>query len=179
MMRRGRGAGSRRVNAAHPPRRRLGADPYAQQSLTARLGSARGDGVAAERRRAVPPKPRAEAGPSLTYEEGEQMGREARVMRYKEKRKNRKFDKTIRYASRKAYAESRPRVKGRFVKREEMGGAGGGGSDAPPPPYSYDARHSLGGEMDLLNAPGMGMGALLDPPLLWLEEQRTHERGFA
>ncbi|CAI5992528.1 unnamed protein product, partial [Closterium sp. NIES-64] len=39
------------------------------------------------------------------------MAREARVMRYREKRKNRKFEKTIRYASRKAYAESRPRVK--------------------------------------------------------------------
>ncbi|KAF3575917.1 hypothetical protein DY000_02034373 [Brassica cretica] len=38
--------------------------------------------------------------------------REARVLRYKEKRKNRKFEKTIRYASRKAYAEVRPRIKG-------------------------------------------------------------------
>merc|ERR1712094_133973 len=28
----------------------------------------------------------------------------------------RRFDKTIRYASRKAYAEIRPRIKGRFVK---------------------------------------------------------------
>lgn len=45
--------------------------------------------------------------------------REARVLRYREKRKNRKFEKTIRYASRKAYAETRPRVKGRFVKRTE------------------------------------------------------------
>lgn len=47
------------------------------------------------------------------------MDREARVMRYREKRKNRKFEKTIRYASRKAYAETRPRIKGRFVKRTE------------------------------------------------------------
>ena len=46
--------------------------------------------------------------------------REARVMRYKEKRKNRKFEKTIRYASRKAYAEKRPRIKGRFAKRAEV-----------------------------------------------------------
>ncbi|KAK9931895.1 hypothetical protein M0R45_019151 [Rubus argutus] len=45
--------------------------------------------------------------------------REARVMRYREKRKNRKFQKTIRYASRKAYAETRPRIKGRFAKRTE------------------------------------------------------------
>lgn len=48
------------------------------------------------------------------------MDREARVLRYREKRKNRKFEKTIRYASRKAYAETRPRIKGRFAKRTEM-----------------------------------------------------------
>ncbi|XP_073014789.1 zinc finger protein CONSTANS-LIKE 3-like [Primulina eburnea] len=47
------------------------------------------------------------------------MDREARVLRYKEKKKNRKFEKTIRYASRKAYAEIRPRIKGRFVKRTD------------------------------------------------------------
>nr|CAI64585.1 CONSTANS-like 3 [Physcomitrium patens] len=45
--------------------------------------------------------------------------REARVMRCKEKRQKRKFEKTIRYASRKAYAESRPRIKGRFTKRTD------------------------------------------------------------
>lgn len=48
-----------------------------------------------------------------------QLDREARVLRYKEKRKNRKFEKTIRYASRKAYAETRPRIKGRFAKRND------------------------------------------------------------
>lgn len=42
------------------------------------------------------------------------LAREARVMRYREKKKTRKFEKTIRYASRKAYAESRPRVKVSF-----------------------------------------------------------------
>ncbi|KAJ6915340.1 zinc finger proteinNSTANS-LIKE 4-like [Populus alba x Populus x berolinensis] len=47
--------------------------------------------------------------------------REARVLRYREKRKNRKFEKTIRYASRKAYAETRPRIKGRFAKRTDSG----------------------------------------------------------
>ncbi|KAJ7520063.1 hypothetical protein O6H91_20G065500 [Diphasiastrum complanatum] len=47
----------------------------------------------------------------------EPIAREARVLRYKEKRKSRKFEKTIRYASRKAYAEIRPRIKGRFAKR--------------------------------------------------------------
>ncbi|URD87260.1 Zinc finger protein CONSTANS-LIKE [Musa troglodytarum] len=49
-----------------------------------------------------------------------QMDREARVMRYREKRKNRRFEKTIRYASRKAYAETRPRIKGRFAKRANI-----------------------------------------------------------
>ncbi|XP_038979418.1 zinc finger protein CONSTANS-LIKE 4-like [Phoenix dactylifera] len=48
-----------------------------------------------------------------------QLDREARV-RYREKRKNRRFEKTIRYASRKAYAETRPRIKGRFAKRTEI-----------------------------------------------------------
>lgn len=48
------------------------------------------------------------------------MDREARVMRYKEKRKSRRFEKTIRYASRKAYAETRPRIKGRFAKRTDQ-----------------------------------------------------------
>lgn len=38
------------------------------------------------------------------------------VMRYKEKKKTRKFEKTVRYASRKARADVRKRVKGRFVK---------------------------------------------------------------
>ncbi|KAL2502164.1 Zinc finger protein CONSTANS-LIKE 5 [Forsythia ovata] len=61
-------------------------------------------------------------GVDLSGNQGSQivgMNREARVLRYREKRKNRKFEKTIRYASRKAYAETRPRIKGRFAKRTE------------------------------------------------------------
>lgn len=46
--------------------------------------------------------------------------RKARVQRYMEKKKTRKFEKTIRYASRKAYAETRPRIKGRFAKRTNV-----------------------------------------------------------
>ncbi|KAF5746188.1 B-box type zinc finger protein with CCT domain isoform 1 [Tripterygium wilfordii] len=41
------------------------------------------------------------------------------VMRYKEKKKSRKFEKTVRYVSRKARADVRKRVKGRFVKAGE------------------------------------------------------------
>ena len=51
------------------------------------------------------------------------MQREAKVMmKYKEKRR-RCYEKQIRYASRKAYAEKRPRVKGRFAKVPEMTGS--------------------------------------------------------
>lgn len=40
--------------------------------------------------------------------------------RYREKRKRRTFEKTIRYESRKAYAEVRPRIKGRFATKDEV-----------------------------------------------------------
>ncbi|PSR87532.1 Zinc finger protein like [Actinidia chinensis var. chinensis] len=43
--------------------------------------------------------------------------REASVLRYKEKRQSRLFSKRIRYEVRKINAEKRPRMKGRFVKR--------------------------------------------------------------
>lgn len=48
-----------------------------------------------------------------------ELTRAERVARYKEKRARRNFSKTIRYQSRKAYAEIRPRIKGRFVSPEE------------------------------------------------------------
>lgn len=51
---------------------------------------------------------------------GESLSRAERVARYRLKRKSRVFGKTIRYASRKAYAEVRPRIKGRFAKKEEL-----------------------------------------------------------
>ncbi|XP_052205056.1 zinc finger protein CONSTANS-LIKE 14-like [Diospyros lotus] len=41
------------------------------------------------------------------------------MMRYKEKKKTRRYDKYIRYESRKARADTRKRVKGRFVKATE------------------------------------------------------------
>nr|AGW52155.1 COL [Populus tomentosa] len=41
------------------------------------------------------------------------------MQRYKEKKKNRRYDKHIRYESRKARADTRKRVKGRFVKTTE------------------------------------------------------------
>ncbi|OWM89807.1 hypothetical protein CDL15_Pgr024555 [Punica granatum] len=41
------------------------------------------------------------------------------MLRYKEKKKTRRYDKHIRYESRKARADTRKRVKGRFVKSTE------------------------------------------------------------
>lgn len=70
-----------------------------------------------------PPKGTIElfSGPSLQMpHQFIPMDREARVLRYREKKKTRKFEKTIRYASRKAYAETRPRIKGRFAKRTDV-----------------------------------------------------------
>ena len=48
--------------------------------------------------------------------------REARVSRYREKRRRRLFSKKIRYEVRKLNAEKRPRMKGRFVKRTSFVG---------------------------------------------------------
>ncbi|CAD6264380.1 unnamed protein product [Miscanthus lutarioriparius] len=45
--------------------------------------------------------------------------REVKLMRYKEKRMRRCYVKQIRYASRKTYAQVRPRVRGRFAKVTE------------------------------------------------------------
>ncbi|KAA3470483.1 zinc finger protein CONSTANS-LIKE 16-like [Gossypium australe] len=50
--------------------------------------------------------------------------REARVSRYREKRRTRLFSKKIRYEVRKLNAEKRPRMKGRFVKRTSFVGLG-------------------------------------------------------
>ena len=45
--------------------------------------------------------------------------REEAVWRYREKKKRRCFEKTIRYDCRKRLAINRPRVRGRFVKRQD------------------------------------------------------------
>lgn len=46
--------------------------------------------------------------------------RQEKLDRFREKKRNRHFKKTIRYASRKAYAEVRPRIKGRFARKDEV-----------------------------------------------------------
>ncbi len=46
--------------------------------------------------------------------------RQEKLQRFREKKRKRHFKKTIRYASRKAYAEVRPRIKGRFARKDEV-----------------------------------------------------------
>ncbi|KAK3123957.1 hypothetical protein QOZ80_8AG0638560 [Eleusine coracana subsp. coracana] len=53
--------------------------------------------------------------------------RDNAMQRYREKRKNRRYDKHIRYESRKLRADTRKRVKGRFVKSTEALDVGYGG----------------------------------------------------
>ncbi|XP_010255274.1 PREDICTED: uncharacterized protein LOC104596005 [Nelumbo nucifera] len=47
--------------------------------------------------------------------------RKQRILRYRSKRTQRNFNKTIKYACRKTLADSRPRVRGRFARNDETG----------------------------------------------------------
>lgn len=55
------------------------------------------------------------------------LNRDHALLRYKEKRKNRRYDKHIRYQSRKVRADTRKRVKGRFVKATDAPDFSNGG----------------------------------------------------
>lgn len=56
--------------------------------------------------------------PKVVHRELNSQERETAVSRYKEKKKTRRYEKHIRYESRKARAESRTRIKGRFAKMD-------------------------------------------------------------
>ncbi|XVF21895.1 hypothetical protein REPUB_Repub12eG0128600 [Reevesia pubescens] len=56
--------------------------------------------------------------PKVAFHELNSQERDSAISRYKEKRKTRRYDKHIRYESRKVRAESRTRIKGRFAKVE-------------------------------------------------------------
>lgn len=47
--------------------------------------------------------------------------RRERIERYRSKRNQRNFHKKIKYACRKTLADSRPRIRGRFARNDEMG----------------------------------------------------------
>lgn len=72
--------------------------------------------------------------------------REAALLRFRQKRRDRKFGKLVRYTVRKALADGRPRVKGRFVKMpDDMPG----GSSASAP---MDSSDSGGGSPSMTSA---------------------------
>uniref|UniRef100_A0A5B6YWP3 Putative zinc finger protein CONSTANS-LIKE 13 n=1 Tax=Davidia involucrata TaxID=16924 RepID=A0A5B6YWP3_DAVIN len=56
--------------------------------------------------------------PKVAVRELTSQERDSALSRYKEKKKNRRYDKHIRYESRKARAECRIRIKGRFAKMD-------------------------------------------------------------
>ncbi|CAA3032218.1 zinc finger protein CONSTANS-LIKE 10-like isoform X2 [Olea europaea var. sylvestris] len=70
------------------------------------------EGIAGDDQNFVEP-PRCPLGPEISVHSS---SRSDAVMRYKEKKKTRKFEKRVRYESRKSRADVRRRVKGRFVK---------------------------------------------------------------
>ncbi|CAA0814987.1 CONSTANS-like 4 [Striga hermonthica] len=90
---------------------------FTAQSLSQSVSSSSMEVGVVPEQTAMSEKSEADPPPSPVPVSG--LNREARVLRYREKRKNRNFEKTIRYASRKAYAETRPRIKGRFAKRSD------------------------------------------------------------
>ncbi|CAA0813067.1 pseudo-response regulator 5 [Striga hermonthica] len=77
------------------------------------------------------------------------MQREAALNKFRLKRKDRCFEKKVRYESRKKLAEQRPRVKGQFVRQVSNDPSSGNTSAAslilrpsstPPPPSAFDNR---------------------------------------
>ncbi|KAH9295291.1 hypothetical protein KI387_038879 [Taxus chinensis] len=67
--------------------------------------------------------------------------REAALNKFRQKRKDRCFDKKIRYVSRKRLAEKRPRIRGQFVRQtNDMDiGANGGIDDSEDEEYRLDS----------------------------------------
>ncbi|TVU15370.1 hypothetical protein EJB05_38888 [Eragrostis curvula] len=106
---------------------------------------------------AVVPDAAAGAAPVAVVSRGRE--REARLMRYREKRKSRRFEKTIRYASRKAYAETRPRIKGRFAKRTSGGGSSADQDAAMMEEHDDEMYSSAAAAVAALMAPGAAADA--------------------
>lgn len=79
------------------------------------VGDASG-GANEEQSHNPPPAETFQMVPKVVHRELNSQERETAVSRYKEKKKTRRYEKHIRYESRKARAESRTRIKGRFAK---------------------------------------------------------------
>ncbi|KAF2603978.1 hypothetical protein F2Q70_00024297 [Brassica cretica] len=72
--------------------------------------------VGSESTNDVKGKEQEEEGCGLSVQEQRRSQREAALLKFRLKRKDRCFDKKVRYQSRKKLAEQRPRVKGQFVR---------------------------------------------------------------
>ena len=84
--------------------------------------------------------------------------RAERVARFREKRARRSFTKTIRYESRRAYADVRPRFKGRFASKEEVLEMKAAAAAAAAAPASSDAAAEaavIASEADAAPAPAL------------------------
>ena len=82
-----------------------------------------------------------------------------RLRRWKEKRKNRNFNKTIRYQSRKVCADNRPRIKGKFVKvgsTPDLGAMDDLGADLDGPKRLQNVDENGEGSLDSEGAPPPG-----------------------
>ena len=80
------------------------------------------------------------------------LSRSDRVARFRLKRLRRSFKKTIRYESRRAYAEVRPRIKGRFATKDEVAAYRAaeaalreGRQDVVLPPFFAELAGAMGG----------------------------------
>ncbi|KAF6001690.1 hypothetical protein F1559_001603 [Cyanidiococcus yangmingshanensis] len=66
----------------------------------------------------MPEATRKEIEKLLSQREFKQMTRQAAIVRYRQKKKERRFMKVVRYSCRKVLADKRPRIRGRFVRQD-------------------------------------------------------------
>lgn len=111
----GRSAGELNGNDANPPTK---VDDSGLASTSANLGK---DTISPDCDRNVSSLFKGDPGRNTTKLDNEALAqaRGNAMLRYKEKKKTRRYEKHIRYESRKARADVRKRVKGRFVKADK------------------------------------------------------------
>jgi hypothetical protein len=111
----GTSAGELNGNVANPPTK---VDDSGLSSTSVKLGK---DTISPDGDRTVSSLFKGDPGRSTTKLDNEALAqaRGNAMLRYKEKKKTRRYEKHIRYESRKARADVRKRVKGRFVKADK------------------------------------------------------------
>jgi hypothetical protein len=99
-----------------------------------------------------------------------------KIMRYRQKRDLRNFNRTVKYQCRKSLADMRPRVKGRFARNDDPalgpGDGSGGGCEMPPMP-AFMGGASFQNTMRMLGAGlPMGSAAAMEASLVPAHEMR-------